>query len=55
MAESMWTRTPVIDEFPSVLCVRINRFIVDPQTFAIQKNTVSLHLCVLCVECCGNR
>ena len=35
----------LFDEFPSVLCIRINRFVVDMQTFSIQKDTVSLHQC----------
>lgn len=29
-----------MDRFPEVLCVRVNRFIIDMATYSVKKNTV---------------
>ena len=37
---TIWSRSPVIDDFPDYLCIRVNRFIIDNKTYTISKNTV---------------
>ena len=38
--ETTWTRKEVLDTTPDVLCIRVNRFIVDMTTYSVKKNTV---------------
>lgn len=38
--ETVWNRREVMDRFPEVLCVRVNRFIIDMATYSVKKNTV---------------
>lgn len=38
----MWIRKEVLDRMPDVLCIRVNRFIVDMTTFSVKKNTVEV-------------
>ena len=40
--ETTWIRKEVLDRMPDVLCIRVNRFIVDMTTFSVKKNTVEV-------------
>ena len=42
--ETHWQRAMVIDEFPAVLCFRVNRFLFDRNTLNIAKNTAAVAL-----------
>ena len=40
--ETTWGRKEVLDAMPDVLCIRVNRFIVDMTTYSVTKNTVDV-------------
>ena len=40
----MWQRLSVIDQFPPILCFRVNRFLFDKTTYSITKNTTPITL-----------
>lgn len=42
--ETIWNRYPVLDSFPMVLCIRVNRFLINPQTYTISKNTTPVQV-----------